>query len=150
MEKEKIRNSLMEFKNALGICNFSKELSETEFNLISIVTEHQKNREHINLTTLSERLNVTRSAVTQLANKLENKGYIEKYSLLTNKKEIYLKIGKKAIEQYNMIMDKITMFFEKLFKKIGQEGIDNIEKYIAIAKEIGEEMKKEGECKCLV
>ena len=64
----------------------------------------------------------------------------------TNKKEIYLKIGKKAIEQYNIVMSKITTFFERLFKEIGQEGIENIERYIEVAKKIGLEMKGENAC----
>lgn len=148
MERCDIRTSLMDFKNALGICNFSKVLSETEFNLISLVTEAQEKKEHINLTTLSNKLKVTRSAITQITNKLEKKKYIEKYTLSSNKKEIYLKIGKKAIEQYNLVMGKITIFFEKLFEQVGQEGIDNIYRYISIAKEISQEMKKECEFKC--
>lgn len=148
MNKSEIRNTLLDFRNALGICNFSNEISETEFKLISLVADVQEKNEHINLTTISNELNVTRSAVTQMANKLEANEYIEKYTLATNKKEIYLKIGEKAIRQYNLIMSKIVGFFEKLFKEIGQEGIDNIERYIAIGKKIGEEMKRECECKC--
>ena len=124
MEKLSIRETLMDFKNALGICHFSKELSETEFNLISIVTENQE------------------------VNKLEQKGYLEKYTLPTNKKEIYLKIGKKSLEQYNLVMDKVVLFFERLFEEVGQEGMDNITKYIEIAKRIGKEMKEKGECIC--
>ena len=148
MEKLSIRETLMDFKNALGICHFSKELSETEFNLISIVTENQEVNKNINLSYLSNRLNITRSAVTQIVNKLEQKGYLEKYSLPTNKKEIFLKIGKKALEQYNLVMDKVVLFFERLFEEVGQEGMDNITKYIEIAKRIGKKMKEKGECIC--
>ena len=148
MQKNEIRKSLFDFKNALGINNFSSELSETEFKLISLVAEAQENNHDIKLTEISEKLNVTRSAITQITNKLVEKKYIEKYTLETNKKEIYLKIGQKAIEQYNIVMGKITTFFERLFKEIGQEGIDNIERYIEIAKKIGFEMKMEGEHTC--
>ena len=145
MQKVMIKNSLLDFKNALGINNFSKELSETEFRFISIVAEAEAKEETINLTTISEQLKVTRSAITQIANKLQEKDYVEKYTLPTNKKEIYLKTGKKAIEQYNKIMEKISYFFEKLFDEIGQEGMDNLERYISISKKIGYELKEKGE-----
>ena len=56
-----------------------------------------------------------------------------------------LRIGKKAIEQYDKVVAKITFFFEKLFEEIGQEGVDNIERYIDIAKKIGMQMKMENE-----
>ena len=146
MRKNEIKKSLFDFKNALGINNFSSELSETEFKLISLVAEAQENNYDIKLSEISEKLNVTRSAITQVTNKLVEKKYIEKYTLETNKKEIYLKIGKKAIEQYNIVMSKITTFFERLFKEIGQEGIENIERYIEVAKKIGLEMKGENAC----
>ena len=148
MQKNEIKKSLFDFKNALGINNFSSELSETEFKLISLVAEAQENNYDLKLTEISEKLNVTRSAITQVTNKLVEKKYIEKYTLETNKKEIYLKIGEKAIEQYNIVMGKIATFFERLFVEIGQEGIENIERYIEVAKKIGLEMKMEGENAC--
>ena len=148
MNKYDIKKSLFDFKNALGINNFSNELSETEFRLISLVADAQDNNYDMKLTEISEKLNVTRSAITQVTNKLVEKKYIEKYTLETNKKEIYLKIGEKAIEQYNIVMGKIATFFERLFVEIGQEGIENIERYIEVAKKIGLEMKMEGENAC--
>ena len=148
MRKNEIKKSLFDFRNALGINNFSSELSETEFKLISLVAEAQENNYDLKLSEISEKLNVTRSAITQVTNKLVEKKYIEKYTLETNRKEIYLKIGEKAIEQYNIVMSKITTFFERLFNEIGQEGIENIERYIEVAKRIGLEMKREGENAC--
>ena len=146
---KELQDSLIDFKKSLGFCHFSKELSETEFKLISLVTRAQENHENINLTTISTEVDVTRSAITQIVNKLEKKDYIEKYSLSTNKKEIYLRIGKKAIEQYDYIISKVSEFFERLCEAIGQEGVENLEKYLEISKKIGREMK--GECdKCLV
>lgn len=145
MQKNRIRSALFDFRNALGINNFSKDLSETEFRLISLVSEAQDNDYNIKLTEISEKLNVTRSAITQVTNKLVEKEYIEKYTLPSNKKEVYLRIGKKAIEQYDKVVAKITFFFEKLFEEIGQEGVDNIERYIDIAKKIGMQMKMESE-----
>lgn len=145
MQDSKIKQSLFEFKESLGLCHFSSELSETEFKLISLVTRAREKNENINLTTLSSELNVTRSAITQIAHKLEKKNYIEKYSLSTNKKEIYLRIGKKAIEQYEYIVSKVSEFFKRLYDEIGQEGIENLEKYLEIGKRISEEMK--GECR---
>ena len=145
MQKNRIKSALFDFRNALGINNFSKDLSETEFRLISLVSEAQDSDYNIKLTEISEKLNVTRSAITQVTNKLVEKEYIEKYTLPTNKKEVYLRIGKKAIEQYDKVVAKITFFFEKLFEEIGQEGVDNIERYIDIAKKIGMQMKMESE-----
>ena len=147
MKKNEIKKALFDFKNALGINNFSKELSETEFNLIALVSEAQDENYNIKLTEISEKLNVTRSAITQVTNRLVEKQYIEKYTLPSNKKEVYLKIGQKAVEQYDIVMEKISYFFEELFDEIGQEGILNLERYISVAKKIGQKMKEESEVK---
>lgn len=148
MQNVQIKQSILDMKKALGINYLSKDLSETEFKLIALVSDADDHNENINLIKISNELNITRSAVTQLANKLEGKGYIKKYTLSTNKKEIYLKVGSKAIEQYNIIMEKISVFFEKLYNEVGQEGIKDVERYINIFKKIGKEMKEEGENTC--
>ena len=145
MQNVQIKQSILDIKKALGINYLSKDLSETEFKLITLVSDADDHNENINLIKISNELNITRSAVTQLANKLEGKGYIKKYTLSTNKKEIYLKVGSKAIAQYNIIMEKISVFFEKLYNEVGQEGIENIERYIEVCKKIGQEMKEERE-----
>ena len=148
MQNVQIKQSILDIKKAFGINYLSKDLSETEFKLITLVSDADDHNENINLIKISNELNITRSAVTQLANKLEGKGYIKKYTLSTNKKEIYLKVGSKAIAQYNIIMEKISVFFEKLYNEVGQEGIEDVERYINLFKKIGKEMKEEGETTC--
>ena len=148
MQNVQIKQSILDIKKALGINYLSKDLSETEFKLITLVSDADDHNENINLIKISNELNITRSAVTQLANKLEGKGYIKKYTLSTNKKEIYLTVGSKAIAQYNIIMEKISVFFEKLYNEVGQEGIEDVERYINLFKKIGKEMKEEGETTC--
>ena len=45
-------------------------------------------------------------------------------------------------------MEKISVFFEKLYNEVGQEGIEDVERYINLFKKIGNEMKEEGEKTC--
>jgi hypothetical protein len=45
MGSRELQDSLIDFKKSLGFCHFSKELSETEFKLISLVTRAQENHE---------------------------------------------------------------------------------------------------------
>lgn len=49
-------------------------------------------RPNLNSIELSKRLNVTRGAITQLGNRLEGKGYIERYARPDNKKEKFYKL----------------------------------------------------------
>lgn len=57
----------------------------------------------INAVELSNQMNVTRSAVTQMSNKLEERNLIEKYSKPDNKKEKYLRLtelGENVLKEY--------------------------------------------------
>ena len=59
--------------------------------------------DEINAVEISHRMNVTRSAVTQMSNKLEDRGLIEKYAKPDNKKEKYIRLtreGERTLAEY--------------------------------------------------
>lgn len=79
-----------------------KEVSNAEPSEISFLKAVDHN-EVINAVELSNKMDVTRSAVTQMINKLESRNLIERYSKPDNKKEKYLKLtgeGNKMLEEF--------------------------------------------------
>jgi DNA-binding MarR family transcriptional regulator len=57
-------------------------------------------QDEINITSLAERLGITKSGVSQMANKLEKKGLIEKCRKSGNEKEVLLKMTEKGNVAY--------------------------------------------------
>lgn len=75
----------------------------------------------INAVEISKQMNVTRSAVTQMSNKLEGRGLIEKYTKPDNKKEKYIRLtesGREILTEYEKqheeANDKMCIYLSSL------------------------------------
>lgn len=91
-------------------------MSDTEKESVEVIEGHQVHTAEINFlkevydsheiraVELADRTKVTRSAVTQMSNKLEDRGYIQRYSKPDNKKEKYIKLsefGENVLKMYD-------------------------------------------------
>jgi len=63
-------------------------LYHSEVHLIIAIMEHS----NANASELADALNITNGAITQVADKLERKGLIERYHLNNNKKDTYFRL----------------------------------------------------------
>lgn len=86
-----------------------------------------------NVTKIAEHMQMTRGAISKMTKKLLNKGLIEKYSLETNKKEIYFRLtdqGKLLFEEHakrHRLWEKRDMQFLSRYSK---EEIDVISRFM--------------------
>ena len=72
--------------------------------------------ENQKMSDIAKRLGITKSALSQIAKKLEEKGWLEKYRCNNNKKEIFLKVtpqGKNVYITYSKAMHEF--FFKDIF-----------------------------------
>lgn len=75
----------------------------------------------ITVSNVARKLGITKGAVTQIANKLVNKGLVEKYKKQGNKKEVYIKLtgeGEIAYENHRLfhkeLNDKMIAYLDTL------------------------------------
>ena len=86
-----------------------------------------------NVTKIAEHMGMTRGAISKMTKKLLAKGLIEKYTLETNKKEIYFKLtdqGKLLFEEHakrHRMWEKRDMEF---LEKYGKEEVDVLYKFM--------------------
>ncbi len=99
-----------------------------------------------NVTKIAEHMQMTRGAISKMTKKLLNKGLIEKYSLETNKKEIYFRLtdqGKLLFEEH----DKRHKLWEKrdmqFLSRYSKEEIDVISRFMKEFNDYLEEQIKE-------
>lgn len=121
--------------HAINVINCESKIAKdygTEHKLtysdISLLKCIQRN-ENSKAGDLSQYLGMTNGAVTQLAKKLENKGYLEPYRTTGNKKEVYYKltgIGEKACAGYDSHYDKIKGSIESYISTLDNETIGKI------------------------
>ncbi|MDD6306930.1 MAG: MarR family transcriptional regulator [Clostridiales bacterium] len=86
-----------------------------------------------NVTKIAEHMGMTRGAISKMTKKLLAKGLIEKYTLETNKKEIYFKLtdqGKMLFDEHakrHRMWEKRDMEF---LEKYGKEEVDVLYKFM--------------------
>lgn len=95
-------------------------LYRSEMNFIKAVNSHPDS----NSKELSEALNITKGAVTQFGNKLEERDIITRYLKPGNKKEKYYKLTKKGID----IINSYIAYHEEANTKIC-EYLSTLDKY---------------------
>jgi DNA-binding MarR family transcriptional regulator len=74
-------------------------LFSAEMNVILVIGEESTD----NITEIASKLRVSKSAVSQIVNKLEKKRYIKRYKTSSNNKEVMLRLldkGKLALEEH--------------------------------------------------
>lgn len=74
-----------------------------------------------NVTKIAEHMGMTRGAISKMTKKLSAKGLIEKYTLETNKKEIYFRLT----EQGQLLFDE----HEKRHKRWEKRDMEFLERY---------------------
>jgi DNA-binding MarR family transcriptional regulator len=82
--------------------------------------------EGLNISELGKKIGITKSAVSQVAIKLEKKGMIKKYYSPENNKSILIsltKIGMEVVENFHRSQEEIFFMFIDAFKKTDKEKI---------------------------
>ena len=96
-------------------------ISCSELNVLGAIYECEKRNEKINITEISNKLKITKSAVSQSIAKLEKKGLIKRKINLFDKKVNYLSVTKKGVKQYEQKQKEYKQMINNVIRKMGKE-----------------------------
>lgn len=85
------------------------------------------------ITTVAEKLYMTRGAISKLAKKMSDSGLITLYKQEKNRKEIYMKLtqsGEAAYKRHRIIRDSFTEISQMVYMKRTREQIEAIIKFV--------------------
>ncbi|MFM9277803.1 MarR family transcriptional regulator [Paenibacillus jiagnxiensis] len=102
-EKEKVEKEL----------GLRLNLNLSDVHMIACIGDH----EPINVTTLSEKLNLTKGSITRISGKLLEQSLIRREQLNDNKKEVFFRLTPRG-GQLHVIHDKLHKEVEQRFKKL--------------------------------
>lgn len=129
MEINKYLNKLIEtvkYMEGLNMLPASVNITQTEFRLIREIALEREAGRNIISSELARRLNITRSAVSQLVNKLEKRGIVERASSPTDRKIFYVILTESALEVFQRQCDEANKLFEYVVEKFGKSNIDKL------------------------
>ncbi|NOJ73519.1 MarR family transcriptional regulator [Paenibacillus alvei] len=109
-----IQKHIAKVLNKLGD-EFDQELqlNITELHVISCIGEH----EPINVTSLAERLRISKATVSRICSKLLSNDIIRRTQLSDNKKEVYFRLNPKG-KRLNVLHDRAHQELEQRFSDI--------------------------------
>lgn len=106
----------------------SAELSKTEFRLMrEVINEREKGKDVIS-SELARRLSVTRSAVSQIVTKLEERGIVVRTPAPNDKKIAYIRLSERSEAVYEQQCKQVNDLLNAVAEKFGAARMKRIEK----------------------
>jgi DNA-binding MarR family transcriptional regulator len=108
----------------LELFESSAKLSKTEFRMLrEIILEGEKDHSIIS-SELARRLGVTRSAVSQIVNKMEQNGIVKRVASPVDKKIAYIRLSEQSREVFEEQCLRANEFFARVVERYGKEQMD--------------------------
>ncbi len=104
----------------------TKRLSRTEFRLLrEVILENNRGREIIS-SELARRLGITRSAVSQIITKLEERNVVRRMASATDKKIAYVRLSEASISVFNEQCSRANKLVERVVERFGEDRINEL------------------------
>ena len=95
-------------------------------------------------TQIAKKIGLTRSAVSQMVNRLEERGVVKRVPDAVDRKIAYIELSNKAIEQLKKQKESYCLFVEDVIQEFGEE---NLEKLFSMLERFGETVSNLRKCK---
>mgnify|MGYP003307152144 CR=1 FL=1 len=112
-----------------------KELNTTELRIVGEIIFAGYEGERLISTQLAKRLCITRSAVSQIVNSLEERGVLKRVADPVDKKIAYVELTDSSMEVYQNAKESAENFVGKIVETFGR---DNLEKLLVLSNEFWE------------
>lgn len=124
------------------------KLSQTEFRLLlEVILEGEKGCDIIS-SELARRLGITRSAVSQIVTKLEEKNIVKRTASPVDRKIAYIRLSDAAVSVFNEQCKRVNTVMEKVVGEYGEDRLHSlIKEYDAFADVFARVRKEMGSAK---
>lgn len=117
---EQIHHLMAKFRKLGAGANFG-DMTQGEFMILKTIKMISERSEGVTISTLSERLRISKSAVSQMINSLEDKGYVERFTTRNDRRLVYVRLTVRGGE---VLSEKLRTFLKGMntvFDKMGEE-----------------------------
>lgn len=99
--------------------------NNTEMQMIREIVLVKESGEHIIASSLAKKLGITRSAVSQIVNKLEKNNIIKRFPDPMDKKVAFIELSENAVSVYEETKRRVNVFLEQVVERLGEEKVEN-------------------------
>lgn len=138
--------SMMRKREALVVVDRKAPFNNTEIRLIGEILAERAQGKRLISTELARRLGVTRSAVSQIVNRLETKGVVKRVAAENDKKIAYVEISEGVVEVYGEELERALAFVGALVNEFGEEKFNKMyalyDEFVTLADERAKRQKQ--------
>ena len=113
--------------------------NKTEIRLLNEILAAKAEGKRLISTQLAKRLGITRSAISQIVNRLEERGVVVRVGADQDKKIAYIELSDTILDQYGEDIENSKRFVGELVEAFGEEKFETLytltECFVALAKE---------------
>ena len=130
--------TLIRSRDEIAFVDTKTHFNKTELRLISEVIAAKTEGKRFISTQLAKRLGVTRSAISQIVNRLEERGVVVRVSSNQDKKSAYIELSDAILDEYGEDIEKSKLFVGALVDEFGEENFHRLceltESFVALVK----------------
>ena len=117
---------VMKRKKSFFSDHTKSQFNRTEMHLLNEIISAKCDGKRLISTRLAEILGITRSAVSQIVNRLEEQGVLRRVPDEKDKKIAYIEITDEALEKYGKEMREELDFFADVVAEFGEDKFDTM------------------------
>lgn len=121
--------------------------NQTEMQMMREILAAREQGKRIISSRLAKALGITRSAVSQMVNKLEKKDIVRRVPDEKDRKIAYIELSEKACLVYENFKLQVNAFLTKIISRLGEERVENFiaeaKEFVAVYDDAAKEMEKE-------
>ena len=119
--------SMMKKRDGIMVADKKTRFNDTELRLISEVLSAKQGGNRLISTQLATKLGVTRSAISQIVNRLEESGAVKRVPDAVDRKIAYIEIADETMESYRADIKTCGEFIGRGVKKFGGDRFQQMQ-----------------------
>ncbi len=139
--------SLLKARNRIAFHEGHTFFNDTEIRLISEIVSAMYEGKRLISTRLADLLGVTRSAISQIVNRLEEQGVVKRVADEVDRKIAYIELSEGILDTYSKDLENCFRFMHEVVGKFGEERFfrmcDDFEAFIDLSNMVVAEIRKE-------
>jgi len=145
MEKtqlEELFSGLQKLKKISIMPEITGILTPSEFMILHLIKCRSKEAEGVKISDIAEHLLISKPAVSQIINVIEEKGYVERITTKSDRRVVYVRLSQTGSELLDKAMMKSYIIAAELMEKMGEEDINTLIRLVNKLYLAAEEYKK--------
>ncbi len=118
--------SILKKREGIVVTDRKTHFNDTELRLIGAVLLAKHEGKRLISTQIATRLGVTRSAISQIVNRLESEGVVKRIPDDVDRKIAYVEITEQTMDKYRDDIKVCSEFIGKIVRQFGEEKFENM------------------------